>query len=200
MSKVTEIELGNGLFTVDAGLYGGRPGVFIEAADPTGTAGELVPPKHQGDLTSVKSGSVVLTFLTGDHAIAVANAMCGVVHTAIARIQNERARQLDAEGHTVEHDDGYTGGELAMAAASYCCAEDCREMCLDKDALPATLWPWGDKHWKPSPDDRIKELVKAGALIVAEIERLQRLAPTLERVELEGVGDSDGFFELLAEP
>jgi hypothetical protein len=36
-------------------------------------------------------------------------------------------------------------------------------------------WPWDLNSWKPSPDNRIKELVKAGALVVAEIERLQRL-------------------------
>jgi len=27
-------------------------------------------------------------------------------------------------------------------------------------------------HWKPTPDDRVRELVKAGALIAAEIDRL----------------------------
>jgi len=35
-------------------------------------------------------------------------------------------------------------------------------------------WPWHPLQWKPTPKDRVRELVKAGALIVAEIERLQR--------------------------
>jgi len=44
-------------------------------------------------------------------------------------------------------------------------------------------WPWCDSWWKPakisqsgSKADRIKELVKAGALIAAEIDRLNRQA------------------------
>jgi hypothetical protein len=32
--------------------------------------------------------------------------------------------------------------------------------------------------WKPSPDDRFRELVKAGALIAAEIDRLLRAKST----------------------
>ena len=34
-------------------------------------------------------------------------------------------------------------------------------------------WPWSDKWWKPK--DKIRDLVRAGALIAAEIDRLQRL-------------------------
>lgn len=37
------------------------------------------------------------------------------------------------------------------------------------------IWPWDKSWWKPTPDDRIRELIKAGALIAAEIDRLQRL-------------------------
>ena len=33
-------------------------------------------------------------------------------------------------------------------------------------------WPWNVVWWKPTPDDRIRELAKAGALIAAEIDRL----------------------------
>jgi len=36
-------------------------------------------------------------------------------------------------------------------------------------------WPWEDRFWKPTPNDRVRELVKAGALIAAEIDRVQRL-------------------------
>lgn len=32
--------------------------------------------------------------------------------------------------------------------------------------------PWDNEWWKPSPDDRKRELVKAGALIAAAIDRL----------------------------
>jgi hypothetical protein len=36
-------------------------------------------------------------------------------------------------------------------------------------------WPWFQERWKPTPDNRIRELVKAGALIAAEIDRMLRL-------------------------
>jgi hypothetical protein len=36
------------------------------------------------------------------------------------------------------------------------------------------LWPFYCVQFKPSPDNRIRELEKAGALIAAEIDRLQR--------------------------
>ena len=41
-------------------------------------------------------------------------------------------------------------------------------------SFPPAHWPWLD-GWKPTPDDRIRELAKAGALIAAEIDRLQRI-------------------------
>ena len=42
------------------------------------------------------------------------------------------------------------------------------------DGHSVYLWPWKEAWWKPTPEDRIRELVKAGALIVAEIDRLRR--------------------------
>jgi hypothetical protein len=35
------------------------------------------------------------------------------------------------------------------------------------------FWPWTQRTFKPTPHDRIRELVKAGALIAAEIDRLE---------------------------
>lgn len=35
------------------------------------------------------------------------------------------------------------------------------------------LWPWGTQSFKPT--NSIRDLTKAGALIAAEIDRLQRL-------------------------
>ena len=85
---------------------------------------------------------------------------------AIAMISAERERQVSAERYGPYHDDQHTGGTLAKAAAVYALPERYRG---------AINYPSGWR-FKPSPHNRIRELVKAGALIVAEIERLQRKA------------------------
>lgn len=86
----------------------------------------------------------------------------------IAPIAAERQRQIEVEGWTAAHDDEHAGGEMAQAAACY--------------ALRAThqhdqahdLWPWDDVWWKPK--DPRADLVRAGALIAAEIARIDRLS------------------------
>lgn len=82
-------------------------------------------------------------------------------------IRQERLRQINAEGWTPEHDDEHTEGELVNAAIAY----------LTSDITESIdcFWPWDRSYWKPVPDDRIRELEKAGALIAAEIDRLSRL-------------------------
>ena len=37
------------------------------------------------------------------------------------------------------------------------------------------IWPWEETWWKPASNNRIKDLVRAGALIAAEIDRLNSL-------------------------
>lgn len=83
-------------------------------------------------------------------------------------VGNERARQIEDEDFDADHDD-YENvyEELASAAACYAMPQEYRK------GMP---WPWDKKWWKPTPNDRIRELVKAGALIVAEIDRLKRKA------------------------
>ena len=79
---------------------------------------------------------------------------------AIRLIEEERNRQITHEGYSFDHDDRHTGGEIALAAAAYA-------------AEISKVWPWDSGTFKPS-GDRIRNLVKAGALVVAEIERIQR--------------------------
>ena len=93
---------------------------------------------------------------------------------AIELIAAERKRQIEQEGWTVEHDDRHLRGELADSAACYALTSSVRERSIWGQSLIYRLWPWDWNWWKPSSNDRIRELVKAGALIVAEIERLQR--------------------------
>lgn len=82
----------------------------------------------------------------------------------------ERQRQISTEGWTPEHDDQHTDDELALAAASYAIS-------ANPDMSAPSFWPWDAKWWKPK--DGRRNLVKAGALILAEIERLDRAAAAI---------------------
>lgn len=93
--------------------------------------------------------------------------------TAIDEIAAERERQKSVEGWTAEHDDKHNHEEMASAAACYAMPRSFRRLAMPYvDDVLSRLWPWDSKWWKPGP--RRRDLVKAGALIVAEIERLDR--------------------------
>lgn len=89
---------------------------------------------------------------------------------AATDVLTERRRQVEAEGWTPEHDDEHSNGEMALAAACYARAGSGVPMIAD---VPL-LWPWTSSWWKPAGARR--NLVKAAALILAEIERLDRAA------------------------
>jgi hypothetical protein len=83
----------------------------------------------------------------------------------------ERQRQVNAEGWTPEHDDEHDNGGMAQAAACYASHASVGPELRKRD-LPRD-WPWAPKWWKPG--DQRRMLVKAGALILAEIERIDRI-------------------------
>lgn len=96
--------------------------------------------------------------------------------TGAELIAAERQRQQDAEGWTPEHDDEHDLSELTRAALVY--AKLASLQACDPDApIPPDPqgWPWRFYWWKPSHEP-IGNLVKAGALIAAEIDRIQRRA------------------------
>lgn len=99
-----------------------------------------------------------------------ARALLHAIGPGARRIAGERLRQIGDEGYEAAHDDEHVGEELATAAACYALPATMRRLA---GGAP-TLWPFEAESWKPSPDDRIRELVKAGALIAAEIDRLIR--------------------------
>lgn len=107
--------------------------------------------------------------------------------TVIDEISAERQRQIEVEGWTPDHDDEHTDGSLADAAASYAATRpgftsrteeipSRGESIVSRTARVPRIWPksWSIDWWKPKI--RRRNLVKAGALIVAEIERLDRAA------------------------
>jgi len=81
----------------------------------------------------------------------------------------ERDRQILDEGWEAAHDDGHEDYQLARAAACYISAASRKR--YSHTYIPFR-WHWEDRFWKPT--DRVRDLVKAGALIAAEIDRLLR--------------------------
>lgn len=124
--------------------------------------------------------------------------------TAIELIAKERQRQIERNGYTPEHDREHIHGEIALAAICYASPKRVyikkrvlvRCGCRSAGECPHTFgeskhvdpWPWEDENdkrlssvGKKRPNatldkwDRVRNLVKAGALIVAEIDRLQAM-------------------------
>ena len=82
----------------------------------------------------------------------------------------ERQRQMDVEGWTPEHDDEHSANELGLAASIYAFHDNVRT--LEHSPITPLYWPWSKRWWKPK--SYRENLMRAGALIIAEIERLDR--------------------------
>lgn len=109
--------------------------------------------------------------------------------SALKLIAAERARQTELHRWDAAHDDEHDSGELALAAALYATPSLLYAMRHSANATSfVDPWPWDERFDKrpmngnvlqPNGElrhhDRVRQLAKAGALIVAEIERLQRL-------------------------
>ena len=72
--------------------------------------------------------------------------------TALEDIAAERKRQIEIEGWTSEHDDTHDHRDFCDAAAAYFRADP-------------SIWPWDKRSWKPK--DRRRDLIRAGALLLA---------------------------------
>lgn len=95
--------------------------------------------------------------------------------SATTLITEERQRQVMVKGFTAAHDDLHKNDELAKAAACYAVAGT-SAVVMDGPELLDDAFPW-DPQWDKRDDvPRIRALVMAGALIAAEIDRLQREA------------------------
>ncbi|MCM7137132.1 hypothetical protein [Enterobacter cloacae] len=90
----------------------------------------------------------------------------GTLSNAAQSVIAERQRQQSAEGWTPEHDDQYGESQLLWASSCYVL-----NTIHSFNRIPLD-WPWEPEWWKPTNPRR--DLVKAGALILAEIERIDR--------------------------
>lgn len=124
----------------------------------------------------------------------------------VSMIAAERERQITAEGYTPEHDDQHRLGEIADAAACHAATEGIYVLRQERVKGRGHAyrfrdpWPWSpssDKRCQRREGDtkhasRIRDLVKAGALIAAEIDRLLRMEATpLTRCAADDDGDCD---------
>lgn len=87
-------------------------------------------------------------------------------------VLEERQRQVEQEGFSVTHDIGYEAGKLACAGLCYAGHAAQRLQGADQDRVPSP-WPFEESWWKPKTVRR--DLVRAAALIIAEIDRLDNL-------------------------
>jgi len=90
----------------------------------------------------------------------------------------ERQRQIHEEKYPFEHDDAHNRGEIAFAAIGHTLASRASDY-PDGKSREAYFWNINNMHmpsgWtcKPKTDPR-RHLIIAAALLVAEIERLDR--------------------------
>lgn len=89
----------------------------------------------------------------------------------------ERIRQIEVEGFSIMHDRKHENGELALAACYYAFNEDTIDWIQEEfgNDMHLYFWPFDLESIKLEPNNRIKQLTKAGALIIAEIDRLQSI-------------------------
>lgn len=97
------------------------------------------------------------------------SAVSGDAGEGLAAIAAERKRQIEVEGWSTEHDDEHADCQMAGAAACY--AMSAIPHWAKHEAI-RLLWPWSKDWWKPR--SHRENLVRAGALIAAEIERIDR--------------------------
>lgn len=101
---------------------------------------------------------------------------------AVQMVTNERIRQQSKKNYHPEHDDQHANGELAAAAGAYLMPELPTEVPLEG----SDIWPWDGVSFKPkcrelapetdsAIDARLRDLTKAGGLLLSEMERLIRL-------------------------
>lgn len=87
----------------------------------------------------------------------------------LTEIAAERHRQVEI-GYSTVSDDAYVDRELCRASAAYA-------LNGGHQKVGSLFWPWPGHTWQPA--DPRRDLVRAAALAIAEIERLDRAALAL---------------------
>lgn len=139
----------------------------------------------EDELAAVNAGQpVILRIMGRQHPpvmLYVGSEARGILTDAARDVLFEWARQIDGEGFVEEHDDGHATGDLARAAAAYAYFGSLDEATRTSDRpgsfirfLVNELWPASWTNWW-KPKSRRADLVRGAALLIAEIERLDRV-------------------------
>lgn len=144
---------------------------------PDGLDRQVCISRNSGDVFAedVEFDGLTLTVEIADEAegrafLAAISALPPVHDLTRAEIDviAERRRQVTEEGWTADHDDAHDPLDLPFAAASYALTAGG----APEESVYDRFWPWPPKWWKPHP--RRRALVKAAALLIAAIEKLDR--------------------------
>ena len=104
-----------------------------------------------------------------------------VIKSGIELIADERQRQIEVEGYSAQHDSQHNASDFVYAAIAYTEAAKVGVNCIEigntneteimlRKAEMGKIYPFG---WDFKPSTYVRDLVKAGALIAAAIDRLQ---------------------------
>ncbi|HGM7232045.1 hypothetical protein ABFY62_23600 [Pseudomonas aeruginosa] len=155
------------------GVGGGDGNLFVHGDRASIKAAQHIVLERDAALANVDALAVQVLKLGGTISFAHHRTdQAGQVPQAWLDVQAERRRQITAEGWTPEHDDEHSHGQMARAAACYALAGSSAPNDGTAALLVSLAWPWDEQWWKPSTARR--DLVKACALALAEIERLDR--------------------------
>lgn len=124
--------------------------------------------RNKEDARVAADAAQAIEALLSTHPTTVDDAM---VERAWSEVVAERARQISAEGWTPEHDDAHRQGELLRAAVIYLWHGTTNGASYEGGTPNG--WTWEPEWWKPK--DRHSNLVRAGALCLAERDRCIRL-------------------------
>lgn len=128
-------------------------------------------PRFPGNLRKMWTGGEVQSWLDANIQPLLDSQSAAHPSTQAAKdVLAERLRQIHTEGWTHAHDDGHNQGEIAHAAGCYVLFA---KLYPHPGESPG-IWPWDARSWKPTTYRAA--LVKAGALILAELERIDRAA------------------------
>lgn len=160
-------------------MYGGPLDVY-SVPELQDNDGELRRERYDLDADCwVEGGEPLGYFYSDQQPEAAPPAQAVDLGTGVKAIAAERERQVQAEGFTRDSDRQYQRGELAKAATAYV-----QLAAMDlaaggtRDHIawhgPAAVWPWAPEWWKPV--DARRDLVRAGALIAAQIDLIDSQA------------------------